>query len=108
LGTDAPWKNFTATDSWLIRVILLASGLTALGALGGIVALWRKGAARELALPLAVYPLAFPLLYYVTHAQLRLRHPIDPVVMVLTALAIAGVTERLRKSGRKQEPLAAG
>jgi len=97
LGTDAPWKNFVATNSWLIRVILLANGATALGALAGIFAMWRSAKGREFVLLLAVYPLIFPLLYYVTHAQLRLRHPIDPVVMVLTTLAIAGATERLKK-----------
>ena len=39
---------------------------------------------------LAVYPVVFPGLYYVTHAYLRLRHPIDPVLMLLTAMAVAG------------------
>jgi len=107
VGTDAPWKNFMATDSWLIRVILLANGLTALGALVGIAALWRRNRGMGMVVPLAVYPLIFPLLYYVTHAQLRLRHPIDPVVLVLTAIAAAGVMERLRKK-RVQQDLPGG
>ena len=107
LGTDAPWKNFAETDSWLIRAILLANGLTALGALAGVAALWRRNRAQGVVMPLAVYPLIFPLLYYVTHAQLRLRHPIDPVVLVLTALAIAAVVERIARRGAQQEPLAA-
>jgi len=108
LGTDAPWKNFIATDSWLIRVILLANSLTALGAVAGIVVLWRRSRGQRMVLPLAVYPLVFPLLYYVTHAQLRLRHPIDPVVMVLTVLVIAGVVERLTKRAVRQEQVAGG
>lgn len=103
VGTDAPWKNFVGTDSWLIRVILVANGVTALGALAGIVALWRKNRGPGTVVPLALYPLVFPLLYYGTHAQLRLRHPIDPAVMVLTALAIAGVVEEWKKKGKKQE-----
>jgi 4-amino-4-deoxy-L-arabinose transferase-like glycosyltransferase len=103
VGTDAPWKNFVATDSWLIRAILVANGVTALGALAGSAALWRRNRGPGTVVPLAVYPLIFPLLYYVTHAQLRLRHPIDPVVMVLTAVVIAGVAQGLTKKGIKQE-----
>jgi hypothetical protein len=34
-----------------------------------------------------VYPVVFPLLYYVTHTSLRYRHPIDPIVLLLTAVA---------------------
>lgn len=118
LGTDAPWKNFLQTDSWLIRVILAANILTAAGGLAGIAALaWKRKTrlrqrdemdgrmeksrqtkapeAQPVAsappLPLATYPLVFPLLYYVTHAYLRLRHPIDPVLMLLTAIAAAAL-----------------
>jgi hypothetical protein len=92
----------------------LSSFLTAVGALFGVVALWggRKkitqrrrvlegGAeseengdrgeemAKNSVFPLAVFPVIFPCLYYVTHADLRYRHPIDPIVLLLTALAVA-------------------
>jgi 4-amino-4-deoxy-L-arabinose transferase-like glycosyltransferase len=52
---------------------------------------------RSAVWPVAAYPVIFPLLYYVTHAQLRLRHPIDPVVMLLTAIAVAGLWDAVRK-----------
>ena len=29
-------------------------------------------------------------MYYVTHASLRYRHPIDPIVLLLTAIAVDG------------------
>jgi 4-amino-4-deoxy-L-arabinose transferase-like glycosyltransferase len=113
MGTEAPVKNFLETDSWLIRGILLSSFLTAIGALGGIVVLWRgkkkitqrrrergvsaeaeKNGDQEMAgdasFPLAVFPVVFPCLYYFTHADLRYRHPIDPVVLLLTVVAVAG------------------
>jgi Dolichyl-phosphate-mannose-protein mannosyltransferase len=114
MGTESPVKNFRETDSSLIRGILLSSFLTAVGALFGVVALWggRKkitqrrrvlegGAeseengdrgeemAKNSVFPLAVFPVIFPCLYYVTHADLRYRHPIDPIVLLLTALAVA-------------------
>jgi Dolichyl-phosphate-mannose-protein mannosyltransferase len=112
VGTEAPVKNFRETDSWLIRWILLSSFLTAVGALIGVVVLWRgrkkitqrrrdgaerekkRDVAEEIArkpvFPLAVFPVVFPCLYYLTHADLRYRHPIDPVVLLLTVVAVAG------------------
>jgi hypothetical protein len=94
--------------------------LTAVGALGGVVVLWRgkkkitqrrrerrDGAeslentdeaevmARLPVFPLAVFPVIFPCLYYLTHADLRYRHPIDPIVLLLTAAAVAGVWNML-------------
>jgi hypothetical protein len=86
-GTESPLKNFRETDSPLIKTILLSSFLSAVAAAFGIAVLWRKRVA--LAFPLAVYPLIFPCLYYVTHADLRYRHPIDPVVLLLAAAAVA-------------------
>jgi hypothetical protein len=109
VGTDSPVRNFHETDSYLIRAIVLSSFVSAIGALFGMVVLWRKqqrtaersgdrrgpregqGNAqitRQLAWPLAVFPLLFPCLYYVTHADLRYRHPIDPVVSLLAAIAV--------------------
>jgi Dolichyl-phosphate-mannose-protein mannosyltransferase len=128
MGTEAPVKNFRETDSWLIRGILLSSFLTAVGALGGVVVLWRgkkkitqrsrerrisaessqdeagrKLMARVAVFPLAVFPVVFPCLYYLTHADLRYRHPIDPVVLLLTVIFLAEMaglaSGRLRKTG---------
>src|SRR5208282_1066180 len=90
--------------------------LTAAGALCGVVVLWvgkkkitrrrrehRASAessenddkAEEMAgiavFPLAVFPVVFPCLYYVTHADLRYRHPIDPIVLMLMAVTVAAV-----------------
>jgi len=128
MGTESPVKNFRETDSWLIRAILLSSFLTAVGALLGVGVLWarrkkitqrrrvgRAGAeternrdgAEEMArvpvFPFAVFPVIFPCLYYLTHADLRYRHPIDPVVLLLTSIFLAElvglVGGRLRKTG---------
>jgi hypothetical protein len=95
IGTDSPVKNFRETDSYLIRVILVVSFLTAAGGVFGIIALWRKR--PEMVLPLTVFPVIFPCLYYVTHADLRYRHPIDPVVLLLTAIGVATASELAKK-----------
>jgi len=117
VGTESPIKNFRETDSWLIRGILLSSFSTAIGAFLGVAALWggrkrttrrrrehRISAERErngteekaemngkIVWPLAVFPVVFPCLYYVTHADLRYRHPIDPIVLLLTVIFVAEV-----------------
>jgi 4-amino-4-deoxy-L-arabinose transferase-like glycosyltransferase len=128
MGTEAPVKNFRETDSWLIRGILLSSFLTAVGALLGVVVLWggRKKITQRRSVrsddaeternrvgpeektrtpifPLAVFPVVFPCLYYLTHADLRYRHPIDPIVLLLTVIFVAEmvglVAGRLRRTG---------
>jgi len=116
MGTESPVKNFRETDSWLIRGILLSSFLTAVGALFGVLVLWggrkkttrrrrdRSGSAEterngteeksgmtgKIVWILAVFPVVFPCLYYVTHADLRYRHAIDPIVLLLTVAAVGG------------------
>jgi Dolichyl-phosphate-mannose-protein mannosyltransferase len=96
-GMESPFKTFRKTDSNLVRGILLCSFLTGLGAIFGIVALWWKR--NAMTFPLAVFPTIFPCLYYVTHADLRYRHPIDPVLCLLTAICAASVWELARAEG---------
>jgi hypothetical protein len=106
-GIANPVDNFLATDSWLVRALILCAGLSGLGALLGIAVLaWRRSV---YALPLAVFPLIFPFLYYVTHNSLRYRLPIDPVVLLLTAIAAGAVGQAvsLQRSRKLQVPAAA-
>jgi hypothetical protein len=93
-GVESPLKTFRETDSILIRGILLCSLLTAIAGFFGIVALWRKRSVMTF--PLAVFPVIFPALYYVTHADLRYRHPIDAVLCLLTAIAATSAWELVR------------
>jgi hypothetical protein len=116
VGTESPLKNFRQTDRNLIRGILLSSFLTAMGALFGMMVLRggpkkisprrtedrggrekngteeKAGLTGKVVWPPAVFPLVFPCLYYVTHADLRYRHPIDPIVLLLAMVALAGVS----------------
>jgi 4-amino-4-deoxy-L-arabinose transferase-like glycosyltransferase len=124
IGTEAPVKNFRETDSWLIRGILLTSFLTAAGALCGVVILWvrqkkitqrrsvrgvgaetERDEAEEMTsppvFPLAVFPVVFPCLYYLTHADLRYRHPIDPIVLLLAVVFVAEVFHLVGMNFRK-------
>jgi hypothetical protein len=61
------------------------------------VMLWRKGS--PYAFPAAMFVAIVPLVYYVTHASLRYRHPIDPIVLMLTAVALTGARRSKMTTG---------
>jgi hypothetical protein len=92
LGSFHPVRDFEIADSWWIRAIFVLNFLTAAGSAVGIVLLWR--ARNAYAFPPAVFIVVVPLVYYITHASLRYRHPIDPVVLMLTAIVAVGATRR--------------
>ena len=54
--------------------------------------------ARDVAAPYAFMLVVFPLVYYVTHPELRYRHPIDPQVVVLAVSAV------IAYFGEKRQP----
>jgi hypothetical protein len=56
--------------------------------------------------PMAVYPLVFPVVYYITHPSWRYRHPIDPTMIVLATFGIACVVRAV--ASRKSSPAGAG
>ncbi len=85
LGTSTPWRDFLGSDSLLVRYLFAWNALTVFGAVAGLACLWRSR--REFFLPLAALPLTFPLVYYLTQESLRLRHPCDPALALLMALA---------------------
>ncbi len=85
-GSASPVKDFFANRSLWFRYVLLFNVLGAFAALAGIVALIRMGS--PFAFPTAVFPLVFPWAYYMTLSFPRYRHPIDPVVMLLTAVTL--------------------
>ena len=100
LGTAHPFRDFLATDSLLARVSLVANAFAALGTLLGIVVVAiRKD---SWAFPITAFPVVFPSIYYFTHASLRYRHPVDPALLLLTAVSLAaayeGIASRIRKS----------
>jgi 4-amino-4-deoxy-L-arabinose transferase-like glycosyltransferase len=88
-GTPAPVRDFRRNRSLWFRYVLIFNLAVAAGTLVGIVQL---GHARSVYLiPVAAFPLILPWAYYLTLALPRYRHPIDPVLMLLTGVAAAGV-----------------
>jgi len=91
-GLPNPIEAFKTTDSLLVRVLLVCNTIAALGALLGIILLfWKRS---SFAFLLAAYPVVYPLIYYLTHPNLRYRHPIDPVVLLLAAFAAASMLKK--------------
>ena len=86
LGTETPWRDFLSTDSILIRAIFLCNALIAIGTLAGIAILFVRR--NPYAIPLALIPLLFPIVYYITHTSLRYRHPMDFCLILLTSVAL--------------------
>jgi hypothetical protein len=86
MGTPTPWQDFQRADSNLVRFIFIWNALTILGVVAGLACLF--SARRWFLLPIAAFPIAFPLVYYATQVSLRLRHPCDPSLALLMALAL--------------------
>jgi dolichyl-phosphate-mannose-protein mannosyltransferase len=89
VGSFRPVEDFENADSAWIRVIFALNLLTAIGGAIGIIMLWSKRSTY--AFPAAVFVVVVPLVYYVTHSSLRYRHPIDPILLMLTAVVLTGV-----------------
>ena len=103
-GLPNPIEAFKTTDSLLVRVLLICNTAAAIGGLLGMIALfWKRS---PFAFPAAVYPVVYPLIYYLTHPNLRYRHPIDPVVLLLTSIAVAGLFKKSRPPSENHEALA--
>ena len=92
--TKTPIADFLETDSWLIRIIFLYNTILFIGALLGFLVLAR--CRNIFTFPMAAAPLFFPLVYYITHVSLRLRHPLDPVLVILTAVSIVALSSSAR------------
>jgi len=103
-GVAEPVQVLKTTDSLLIRTLIVCNTLAAVGALAGIVVLFMNR--DPCAFPAAVFPLVFPWLYYVTHPNLRYRHPIDPVLLLLAAVAAAPVWRLVARTLVRDAPAA--
>ena len=91
-GTPAPLQDFVRTPGLWFRGVLLFNFLVAIGAAAGIAVLWKQQSAYLF--PIAVFPLVFPWAYYLTLVVPRYRLPVDPAVMLLTAVALQAICSR--------------
>jgi len=100
-GTEHPIADFKRTDSLLAQTILVLNFLIIFGTGAGILLLVARK--HPLAVPLVVFPILYPAIYYITHTSLRYRHPIDPLLLLLTVYSAACLFRVI--SGRFAEPI---
>ncbi|MGB8323497.1 MAG: glycosyltransferase family 39 protein [Candidatus Acidiferrum sp.] len=92
MGTETPWRDFRRTDPLLVRFLFIWNPIAVIGVMAGFARLYWS---RNLyAFPIATIPIFFPLIYYLTHTSLRYRHPCDPVLALLLAVALVGVRSK--------------
>jgi len=91
-GTPTPLQDFVRTPGLWFRGVLLFNSLLAIGTAAGIVVLWKQRSAYLF--PIAVFPVIFPWAYYLTLVVPRYRLPVDPAVMLLTAVALQAICSR--------------
>lgn len=74
--------------------IFFCTSISALAVLG-----FRRAyrANRAATVPYALALFSYPLVYYVTHNEMRYRRPIDPLLLVLAVIAIASWCSRLNR-----------
>ena len=94
-GSVHPLDDFLKTRLLWVRWVLLFNIFAAIAGLAGIVILFRSG--NPYAFPAAVFPVVYPLAYYVTLAPPRYRHPLDPALLILAAVSIVSICQTVSK-----------
>jgi 4-amino-4-deoxy-L-arabinose transferase-like glycosyltransferase len=106
LGLDQSPSEIWNHVTLQVKVIVVGNCLFPLLALLGAMFAYREE--NEAALPLALVLIFFPLVFYITHASTRYRHPMDPVMLVLAVYGLVyPVKHFLKRTRGFQAPLPA-
>jgi Dolichyl-phosphate-mannose-protein mannosyltransferase len=91
-GTPHPLADCFRIRSSQFRGVLLFNLFVAIGSWCGMaVLLWNR---NPYGFPVIVAPLLFPIPAYLTLASARYRHPVDPAILLLTAVALSWCSAR--------------
>jgi hypothetical protein len=103
--TDAP-VDYWSNGPLYVKAFLVLNCLLSLLCLLG--ALYAYRARHPDAAPFALVLVIFPAIFYVTHSSLRYRFPMDPIMLVLAASAVAHLLSVARfRSARETNSVAA-
>ncbi len=86
-GISDPLIDTWPHVNWGMRLVLIYHCTFPVLTFLGLFLASRNG--RPAAFPLAAIILFYPIVYYFTHASLRYRYPIDPIMAVLAVYAVA-------------------
>jgi hypothetical protein len=104
--SESPLDSWSYSPLYMKLFVILNVSLSLFTLLG---ALFAYRAKHPDAFPYAIVLLIFPLIFYVTHASLRYRFPMDPIMMVLSAYGIGQIIAmargRLTHSPRTAAPV---
>lgn len=99
LGMDQSPSEVWNHVSLQVKLIIAGNCLFPVLSLLGILFAYREQ--NEAAVPLALVLLFFPLVFYITHASTRYRHPMDSVMLVLAVYGLVyPVAYLLKRSSR--------
>jgi 4-amino-4-deoxy-L-arabinose transferase-like glycosyltransferase len=106
LGLDQSPSEIWNHVSLQVKVIVVGNCLFPVLSLLGAMFAYREE--NEASLPLTLVLLFFPLVFYITHASTRYRHPMDPVMLVLAVYGLVYPVKHFLKRPRGfQAPLPA-
>jgi 4-amino-4-deoxy-L-arabinose transferase-like glycosyltransferase len=101
-GSTNLLRDFPRAKTVRFYAVVLSNLLAALGAIAAILILWRTRS--PYLVPLAAFPFVFPIIYYFALAPPRYRHPIDPVLLLLAALACTSLAKYRESDVSKPSP----
>ena len=106
LGTESPQRDFRYPGSPLVAFIFVWNVLVLVGVLAALARLIMLRS--PFFVPVASYPIVFPVVYYLTQTSLRLRHPCDPVLALIVILALPIFPLKAGPSTAREEASLAG
>ncbi len=98
-GVPRTWSGATKTGMERVKNWFFLA--TSLLAIGGLVLAVRRRVHGALLFTLLV--IFYPLVYYITYAHARYRHPIEPELTILAVFLVWSFAARLRAGGRPGE-----
>ncbi|MCU1330927.1 MAG: hypothetical protein JWN34_6297 [Bryobacterales bacterium] len=93
-GSASLVHDFSQARSLRFFFVIPFNLIVSLAAFVGLILLW-KGRNPHV-IPLAAFPLVFPLVFYVALAHARYKHPIDPALLLLSAFAMSRLPKMAR------------
>ena len=84
--SESPVDLWRTIPFYTKALIVANCGFSLLGLMGALLALRSQNSA---AAPMAAVLLIFPIIFYITHAELRYRFPIDPLMMIFAVYGVS-------------------
>jgi 4-amino-4-deoxy-L-arabinose transferase-like glycosyltransferase len=98
--------NFLAKEPFHIPNIFLTTAITLL-LLGGLRFAWSEEKGQDV-FPLVLILVTYPLVYYVTHSSMDYRHPLDPIIVIMSSYCVLEWRRHLATKAAQRDALSVG